>query len=113
MVCVNILHGVAIRSHVLIVSSPSPVLAKDGLQQIAVGARRNSVDCIVRAHKGAHPRVSSTLLERRQVVLREVLRGNDCVEAVSNVSIPVLKIVTREMLASSDDFLDRWFISPF
>jgi hypothetical protein len=58
---------------------------------------------IVRAHDSENVGISNTSLERRSVVLRQVLVINDSVETVALIAFPVLDVIADVMLASGSD----------
>jgi hypothetical protein len=95
---IHVLNGVAVARHPLLGVVESPVLTQNRLQQVRVRTGRNAVYCIVRAHKGSNV-TADAALETWQVVLDKVLLGDLGVELVSEVTVPVLDIVTGKVLA--------------
>jgi hypothetical protein len=107
------------------------VVASDVLQQIIVRARWDAIERVVRAHHASHLGVSGALLEGWEIVLRQVLSilsidislthsdppvlGRDTydhsvvsksvVDDRARVAV-LLEIISRKVLAGSDDLLD-------
>lgn len=59
---------ITITRHPLILISPAPMLTQNCLEQVRVGAGRDTIDGIVTAHEGADIGVSGTAFEWREVV---------------------------------------------
>lgn len=97
------LDGIAVAGNVVVVLGPVPVLAQDVIHEIRAGACWCPVESVVRAHKAAHLGVSGALLERREVVLGQVLQGNNGVEPVSYDALPSFQVVGRVVFASCND----------
>jgi hypothetical protein len=96
------LNGVAV-GHDPTVVGKLPVVAQDGLEKVAVGACGNAVHRVITAHDRHDLGVAYTALEGLEVVLAELLSGDNRVELPLNYAAPVVQVISGEVLAVGDD----------
>ncbi len=86
---------------------PVPVLPQDIVHEVGVRACRCAVESIVRAHERAHLGIPGALLERREVILIEILQRNHGIEPVPDNALPSFQVVCRVVLAGGNHLSDR------
>lgn len=101
----NVVDGITIRRHPAANVVEAPVVPQYGLEEVGVGTRGNAVDRVVTAHNGGNPCVTHAALERGEIVLAQVLSGDNRVKRHAAVSVPVLQVVCGVVLAVRDDLV--------
>lgn len=90
----------------------APVIPQDGLEQERGSTRWETIDGIIRTHDTCNLCIPDAGLERREVVLAEILLRDNSVEPVTDITLPVFHIIGSKVLAIGNDLEVRLRVKP-